>query len=257
MLCVLLVSVCLRVCCCDCLSVCLSVSQDAVAKTEANITFGGGALASDLENLDKNITDDMKKEAVSVATTVHEDASVLWPGKKEDLDDLERIADFPEIAQSLPPEAVSPAQQFFAVIKWLVGVVWVLLVILLRANTRKRFDIDARVSLPPSLSLFPPPPLRTFFSMHSLSLHSRVLPRGCSVFLACVSIHLVSRLALSLMSLSHASCACLFRLLLLLQCCNLKVYKDINVEDIVCSVFCAPCVLAQIATHTKAGNLTF
>jgi hypothetical protein len=207
MLCVLLVSVCLRVCCCDCLSVCLSVSQDAVAKTEANITFGGGALASDLENLDKNITDDMKKEAVSVATTVHEDASVLWPGKNEDLDDLERIADFPEIAQSLPPEAVSPAQQFFAVIKWLVGVVWVLLVLLLRANARKRFDIDARVSLPLSVSLSLPPPLRTFFSMHSLSLHPRVLPRGCSVFLACKHTPCLSSRAFA-----HVSLACVMRM---------------------------------------------
>ena len=214
-----------------------------MAKTEANITFGGGALASDLENLDKNITDDMKKEAVSVATTVHEDSSVLWPGKKEDLDDLERIADFPEIAQSLPPEAVSPAQQFFAVVKWLVGVVWVLLVILLRANTRKRFDIDARVSLSPSLPLSLPPALRTLVSTLTLS----TLPCPPPWLLG------ISR------AFAHVSlaCACLSRLLLLLQCCNLKVYKDINLEDIVCSVFCAPCVLAQIATHTEAGNLSF
>jgi hypothetical protein len=166
------------------------VSQDAVAKTEANITFGGGALASDLENLDKNITDDMKKEAVSVATTVHEDSSVLWPGKKEDLDDLERIADFPEIAQSLPPEAVSPAQQFFAVVKWLVGVVWVLLVILLRANTRKRFDIDARVSLSPSLPLSPPPgtPHPCLYT-HSLytPVSSPVVARYFSRFRSCLS----------------------------------------------------------------------
>jgi hypothetical protein len=64
---------------------------------------------------------------------------------------------------------------------------------------------------------------------------------------------------LSSRAFAHVSlaCACLSRLLLLLQCCNLKVYKDINLEDIVCSVFCAPCVLAQIATHTEAGNLSF
>ena len=225
-----------------------------MAKTEANITFGGGALASDLENLDKNITDDMKKEAVSVATTVHEDSSVLWPGKKADLDDLERIADFPEIAQSLPPEAVSPAQQFFAVVKWLVGVVWVLLVILLRANTRKRFDIDARVSLSPSLSLSLPPPVRPRVSRFTLSTLPCPPPWLLGLSHVCEHTSCLSSRAFAHVSLA---CACLSRLLLLLQCCNLKVYKDINLEDIVCSVFCAPCVLAQIATHTEAGNLSF
>ena len=42
--------------------------------------------------------------------------------------------------------------QFFATIKWLVGVLWVVMCIFLRAHTRKRFDIDAKVCL--SISLF-------------------------------------------------------------------------------------------------------
>ena len=113
---------------------------DAVAKIDKNIT-----LAADLADLDANITQTVEGEESIVATTVTEDASEMWLGKKEDLDDLSNVADFPEIEEAMPEQARSPVEQVFATIKWLITLVWLVLVVLLRAFTRKRFHIAPKV----------------------------------------------------------------------------------------------------------------
>ena len=113
---------------------------DAVAKLDKNIT-----LAEDIVGLDKNITNTVEGDEAIVAKTVNEDASEMWLGKKEDLDDLSKVVDFPEIKEAMPEPAVSPAQQVFATLKWVVSTVWLVLVVVLRAHTRKRFDIAPKI----------------------------------------------------------------------------------------------------------------
>ena len=113
---------------------------DAVAKIDKNIT-----IAADLADLDKNITRTVEGEESIVETTVAKDASEMWLGKKEDLDDLSTVGDFPEIQGAMPEQAVSPMQHVFATLKWLITLVWLVLVVLLRAHTRKRFDIAPKL----------------------------------------------------------------------------------------------------------------
>jgi len=112
---------------------------DAVARMNPNIT-----VAADLAALDKNVTESLEDGEAAVQKTVVDDASEMWLGSKEDLDAVADVGDFPEIEQAMPEEVISPAQQFFATLKWLVGVVWLVMCIFLRAHTRKRFDIDAK-----------------------------------------------------------------------------------------------------------------
>ena len=73
----------------------------------------------------------------------------------------------------------SPYHHIFATIKWVAGIVWLVLVIMLRAHTRQQYAIPA-------------------------------------------------------------------------TCCSCKVTGNVDFEDIICSFFCQPCSLAQMATHTGA-----
>ena len=113
---------------------------DAVAKIDKNIT-----LAEEIVGLDQNITHTVEGDEAIVAKTINDDASEMWLGSKEDLDDLSKVADFPEIKEAMPEPAVSPAQQVFATLKWVVSTVWLVLVVVLRAHTRKRFDIAPKI----------------------------------------------------------------------------------------------------------------
>ena len=111
-----------------------------IAKIDKNIS-----VAADIQALDKNITSTVEGDEAIVVKTVTDDASEMWLGKKDDLDSVTKVADFPEIQDAMPERAVSPTQQVFSFIKNLITFVWVVLVILLRAHTRKRFDIAAKV----------------------------------------------------------------------------------------------------------------
>jgi len=115
------------------------VLVSVMVRLDPNIT-----ILADIEALDKNITQSVEDEEASVAKTVTDDASEMWLGKSDDLDEVSRVADFPEIARAMPDETVSPAQQFFATLKWLTGVVWLGMVVMLRAHTRQRFAIPAK-----------------------------------------------------------------------------------------------------------------
>ena len=120
-----------------------AVTETAVeaALAKANET----AIATEIATLDQNVTQSVAAEEGEVAKAVEGDAEkVLWLGNKKDLEDVQRVADFPEMKKAMPEEAVSPAQQFFSFLKGACGVVWVVLVILLRAHTRKRFDIPSK-----------------------------------------------------------------------------------------------------------------
>lgn len=111
-----------------------------IAKIDQNIS-----VASDIAAVDKNITRTVEGEEAVIVKTVTDDASEMWLGKKDDLDSVTKVADFPEFQEAMPEEAVSPTQQVFSFIKNVITVVWAVLVILLRAHTRKRFDIPAKV----------------------------------------------------------------------------------------------------------------
>ena len=114
----------------------------AAAKMEKNSTLAKDIAA--IEDLDANVTNTIESDEAAAAKSVEDDAEEMWLGSKDDLKDVQTVADFPEIKQSIPEETVSPLQQAFYVIRQLCLFVWVVLVILLRAHTRKRFDLPAK-----------------------------------------------------------------------------------------------------------------
>ena len=95
-----------------------------------------------------------------------------------DMQEVDKIGEVKALELDNVPE-ISPFMHLFATIKWLAGVVWLVLVIMLRAHTRRASSIPA-------------------------------------------------------------------------TCCSCKISGNVDFEDVVCSFFCQPCTLAQMATHTGA-----